>query len=464
VVCIAVFACDEPRSSEPDPTAGPPNILLILVDDLGWRDPSFMGSDFFETPRIDRLAAEGLVFRNAYSCSGNCAPSRACLMSGQYSPRHRVYAVADTARGSRSSMRVLPRPNRRQLDGVVHTMAESLRDAGYDTGFFGKWHLGSRDGNGPGEQGFDTVHDVTAAKDRRSKDDGDPKSMREITNAAIEFVRRPHPRPFFAFVSHHATHQPFEASPEWVARFENAPPGRIHRDAGFASMLGELDHHVGRLLDEIDRPDSARPTLVVFVSDNGGLAGNPQTPLRGSKGMYYEGGIRVPMIVRWPGVTAPGSTTHVTTSNVDFHRTFLDVAGVEPGEGLVLDGASLVETFSGGERLEPRSLYWHFPGYLNNPRPGSRDRVFRTRPVSVIRRGEYKLLLHHEEWALDGGREQVDSNRAVELYDLDADPGETRDLSGAETGVRDALLDDLLAWIERADAYMAASPNEAYRP
>jgi arylsulfatase A-like enzyme len=343
-------------------------------------------------------------------------------------------------------------------------MAEGLRDAGYDTGFFGKWHLGTKEPSLPEAQGFETVLDISAHDDRHSKGDGDPKSMRQITDAAIEFIEQPRKKPFFAFVSHHATHAPFESSPEWKERFRDRPRGHVHSNVAFAAMLAELDHHVGRLLDRIDELGLTDATLVVLTSDNGALPANPQTPLRGSKGMYYEGGIRVPLVVRWPGVTTSGSRTDVPTTNVDLVPTFLDAAGTGPPKGSVLDGESLAGLLRGDAPPAERALYWHFPGYLDTARAGSRDADFRTRPVSVIRRGPFKLHLYHEEWALDGGRAKAATSGAIELFDLTADPGEAHDLSGENEAVREALLDDLLEWIERVDAPMASEPNGTYVP
>lgn len=460
-LCLAL-ACGAPGAPNREDLAGTaPNILLILVDDLGWRDPAFMGSDFFETPAMDRLASEGLVFTEAYACAGNCMPSRACLMSGQYTPRHGIYAVGQSTRGNLGQMRVLAAHNHSQLDGRFETLGEALGDAGYDTGFFGKWHIGTREGNAPGDQGFATVLDVPSGA---TGDTEDPKWMRAITDAAIEFIELEREAPFFAFVSHHAPHVPFEASDEWVDAFASRPTGELHDDRLFAAMLAELDHHVGRLLARLEASGLAGDTIVVLASDNGGLPGNDQAPLRGSKGMYYDGGIRVPMVVRWPDVVVAGDETDVPTSNVDLYPTFVEIAGGKVAAETELDGESLLGAFIGGRDLADRPLFWHFPGYLEKGKEGSRDPHFRSRPVSVIRRGTAKLHLFHEEWSLDGGWDAIDSNRAVELYDLSNDVGEANDLATTDTVRRDALLGELLDWIDDVGAPMASRPNGFYSP
>lgn len=218
------------------------------------------------------------------------------------------------------------------------------------------------------------------------------------------------------------------------------------------------------LLEKLTELGLEQNTIVVFTSDNGGTQRSSQEPLRGSKGGYYEGGIREPLIVRWPGVTKAGARVTAPVHQVDFYSTFLAVAGADLPSGQTLDGESLIPLLKGGGQLRRQALFWHFPGYLDNPVIRGRDPVFRTRPVSVIRKGEWKLHLYHEEWQLDGGHENIATNRAVELYHIASDIGERRDLAGTERRKRDELLDDLLAWLRVTKAPLPTERNPAYAP
>lgn len=442
-----------------------PNLLLIYADDLGWRDVGYQGSDFHETPNIDRLASEGMVFTQAYAGAANCAPSRAVLLSGQYTPRHGVYAVDNTERGPKHLMRMIPIPNRSGLPLATTTLAEALKASGYTTGLFGKWHLGGKDGATPNEQGFDVVFDSRAPNPnvRRDQPD-DPKGIYSLTRAAAAFIGENRNRPFFAFVSHHAIHSALEARPASLSKFRAKEPGQQHQHALYAACLYDLDDGVGLLLEKVKQLGVAGNTLVVFTSDNGGTQQSSQEPLRGSKGGYYEGGIREPFIVRWPGVVEAGTRSTVPVHQADIYPTFLAAARAEVPPGHTLDGENLLPLLMGRRALRRHAIFWHFPGYLDNPVVRGRDPVFRTRPVSVIRKGEWKLHLYHEEWQLEGGRHNLATNRAVELYHIDSDIGERRDVAGTERRKRDELVDDLLEWLKATGAPLPTERNPAYAP
>ncbi len=430
-----------------------PNIVLILADDLGWSDVGYQGTDFYETPNLDRLAKQGMVFTQAYAGAGNCAPSRAVLLSGQYGPRHGVYAVESTERGPKDLMRMVPIPNRSGLAPAQVTMAEALKAAGYATGIFGKWHLGGPDGAPPDQQGFDTVFNSRPNPNLRRDEPDDPKGIYSLTRAATEFIETNRGRPFFAYVAHHAIHTALEARPASLARFTTKKPGARHTAALYAACLYDLDDAVGLVLARLKVLGLEGNTLVIFTSDNGGTQQSSQEPLRGSKGGYYEGGIREPFIAYWPGVVTPGARSTVPIHSVDLYATFLDVARAEAPRDQVLDGESLLALLKKGTGgLKRQAIFWHFPGYLDAPVIRGRDPVFRTRPVSVIRKGDWKLHLYHEEWLLDGGREKLDTNNAVELYNIGADIGERRNLASTNPRKRDELLDDLLAWIKATQA------------
>ena len=443
-----------------------PNIVLIFADDLGWKDVGYQGSDFMETPNIDRLAKEGLVFTAGYAGAGNCTPSRSCLLSGNYTPRHNVYAVGSTDRGPKVSQRLVPIPSKSGLAKQNITFADAFKSAGYATGIFGKWHIAGPDGAQPGQQGFDVVFQTSGGWSKNEPDN--PKAIYSLTKAAGEFMEKSKDRPFLVYLPHYAIHSKLEARKSSLERFKAKKPGEQHHDAEYAACTYDLDDGIGILLKKIKELGLEENTLVVFTSDNGGTGRTSQEPLRGSKGCYYDGGIREPFIIRWPGVTKPGTKSDVPVINVDLFPTFLAAAGIPVPKGKVLDGESLLPLLKGDGVLKRQSIFWHFPGYLDGPVLRGREldlrTGFRTRPVSVIRKGDWKLHLYHEEWQLDGGREKLATNHAVELYNLAEDIGERNNLADSNPAKRDELLDDLLAWMKKTNALMSTEKNPKYNP
>lgn len=360
---------------------------------------------------------------------------------------------------------MLPVPNVVDLPPEKVTFAEALRAAGYATGLFGKWHLGNENGSEPTAQGFDAYFDSRFPNPNKRRDIADdPKGIFSNTQAACAFMEKNKDRPFLAYLAYHAIHTDQEARPESLAKFQNKPLGKQHHNPLYAACTYDLDAGIGIVLDKLRALDLEENTVVLFTSDNGGTQKSSQEPLRGSKGGYYEGGIREPMLVRWPGVVKPGSATDIPVVNQDFYPTFLAIAGAESTDGHVLDGENLLPLFEGKHALEERAIYWHFPGYLNDPVVRGRDLIFRTRPTTVLRKGDWKLHLFHEEWQLDGGRNSLDTNDAVELYNLREDPGERTNLALSNTAKRDELLDEMLAWMERTGATMPTEPNPEYAP
>lgn len=444
------------------PPSRPPNIVFILADDMGWKDPSCYGSDFYETPNIDRLATQGMRFTSAYVCGANCAPSRACLISGQFTPRHGIFAVDSTKRGPVTQMRMEPIPNTTELAGSNYTIAEALKAAGYTTGWFGKWHIGPVEGSGPTTpkgQGFDV-----ACPEPKQGGEADPKRMHSVTRNALKFIEQNQSRPFFAYIAHHAIHGKQEAHAKTLERFKAKTPGAQHNNPLYAACIYDFDACVGEVIKEIDDLHLSDNTLIIFTSDNGATQASSQEPLRGNKGAYYEGGIRIPMIARWPGHIQAGSTSDTPVAFVDFYPTFLALAGSKAPADKVLDGADITGTLKGDATPRTAPLFWHFPGYLNDPVIRGRDPIFRTRPVSAIRKGDWKLMLYHEEWVLDGGKAKLDTNHAVELYNLAEDMGEHNDLALQRKDKRDELLADLLGWIDSAKAPLPSERNPAYDP
>jgi len=430
-----------------------PNIVLIFADDMGWHDAGYNNSNgFFETPNIDQLAKDGMTFTAAYAGAANCAPSRGCLMSGQYTPRHGIYAVGSTSRGPKKQFRMDPVPNTSDLRPSIITMAEALKAQGYATGHFGKWHLGSaKNGTGPLQQGFDTSDPALIPPPDKENNPADPKRAYSITREACEFIEKNKERPFFAYVAHHAVHAAQQARPETLEKFrKKAETMKADAKPLYAACTYDLDDSVGILLKKLADLGLDKNTIVIFTSDNGGTPQSPNEPLRGAKGAYYEGGIREPFVVRWPGNVKPGSKCDIPVINEDLYPTFVSAGGGKPAADL--DGVSLLPLFKGETTLPRNSIFWHFPGYLDVPVPRGRDKVFRTRPVTTIRKGDWKLLCYHEEWLLDGGQEKLDTNHAVELYNLKDDPGEHHDLAGENHPKRDELMADIVAWWKKTDA------------
>ncbi|MEZ6122419.1 MAG: sulfatase [Planctomycetaceae bacterium] len=465
---LLIFFCTSSLRAE-----SRPNIVLIFADDLGWKDVGYQGSDFMETPVLDRLASQGMVFTDGYAAAGNCAPSRACLLSGTYTPRHHVYAVGSTDRGPANQQRLVPIPTRGGLSTDNITIADALKAAGYVTGHFGKWHLDGPGGAKPSQQGFDVTFDSFGEGEVKEGSEGnkagppsDPKGVFTLTRKACSFIQENRDRPFFCYLAHHAIHSPLQGQPETLQKFKSKAPGQQHKNAMYAACTYDLDQSVGLLLDKLDELQLTDNTLLVFTSDNGATQQSSQEPLRGSKGGYYDGGIREPFIVRWPGKVAAGSRCSVPVINVDLFPTFLAAAGASTDKQL--DGESLLPLLTEEGSLKRQAIFWHFPGYLNSPVIRGREldvrTGFRSRPVSVIRKGDWKLHLFLEEWQLDGGRQQLSTNHAVELYDMKNDMGERSDLSGSNTAKRDELLNDLLTWHTSVNARLPTEPNPAYNP
>jgi arylsulfatase A-like enzyme len=442
----------------------PPNIVLILIDDLGWTDLGVMGSEYYETPNIDRLAFQGVLFTQAYANAPNCAPSRASLLSGQYMPRHGIYTVGSSARGNTSNRRLIPTENKTALSLDIVTIAEALQAAGYATGHFGKWHLGGA-GYLPTDQGFDVnvagnelgtppsyFYPYEGARGQLSglaqTGTANEYLTDRLTDEALRFMESNAERPFFLYLSHYAVHTPIRAKDEVIDRFRDKEVTGEHDNPSYAAMIYSVDESVGSVVSKLEELGIQENTVVFFFSDNGGFGPvTSMAPLRGSKGMLYEGGIREPLIVRWPGTIEAGTTTDYQTIGTDLYPTILDIVGVAPPLGQVLDGVSLVPMLRGTGVLSERSLFWHFPAYLEADR--SVTGPWRTTPVGAVRRGRYKLLQFFED------------NR-LELYDLEADVGERRNLAGSQPDTTNQLLRLLEEWRAVTDAPVPREPNPEF--
>ncbi|MEZ6195580.1 MAG: sulfatase-like hydrolase/transferase [Planctomycetota bacterium] len=432
-----------------------PNLVVFLVDDLGWADVGCYGHPTRATPEIDRLAREGLRFTDAYSDGPNCAPSRACLMTGRWTPYHGIFTVGTAERGVSRDRRLVPPVNRTALARELVTLPEMLAPAGYVSGAFGKWHLGV----GPEAQGFDVNVGGNRAghpyggyfvpyKNRSIPDGPRGEYLTDrLTDEALLFVERYRDRPFLLYLAHYAVHTPIEARDEDVARVLEAQPGLDPEAARYAAMIASVDRSLGRVRAKLAELGLEDDTLVVFMSDNGGHGPVASMgPLRGAKGMLYEGGIRVPLVVRWPGRTRAGASNAAPVSGLDLVPTLLDAARVPAAARPPLDGRSLLPLLGGatpGEFLA-RPLFWHFPAYLEATSPD--EGPWRTRPAGAMRRGSLKVI------------EDFESDTA-ELYDLSKDPGETRDLATERPEDLRRMRGELLAWRRRTDAPMSRERN-----
>lgn len=431
-----------------------PNIIFILADDLGYTDLACYGSKYYETPNLDRMAAEGIRFTDGYTCGPNCQPTRAALLTGQYGPRTGVYTVGSIDRFNWQSRPLRPVDNVTALPLNKTTLAQSLKAAGYVTGMFGKWHLGEAGEHHPSRRGFD---EALVSMGKHFEFRTNPKVDYPagtyladfLTDRAVDFIRRHRDKPFFLYLPHFGVHSPKEAKKELIEKFKAKEKSGGHDDPVYAAMIASVDESVGRVLAVLNELKLATNTLVIFSSDNGGVGGyareglkrsdgiTDNAPLRGGKGMLYEGGIRVPWIFRWPGKIPASARCEEPITSVDLYPTLLQVAGVAAPKQ-PLDGVSLAKllTRGGKERLKRDALFWHFPGYL-----GAGKNAWRTTPVGVIRAGDWKLLEFFED------------NR-LELYNLREDLSENDDLAGKLPDKAAQLRTRLHKWRKEVGAKM----------
>ncbi|MBI2424580.1 MAG: sulfatase [Candidatus Hydrogenedentes bacterium] len=452
-----------------------PNILFILVDDMGWNGPACYGSDLHETPNIDRLATEGVRFTQAYSASPVCSPARASILTGKHPARLHMTTWHESAvsRLSDPGTEKLAEPLTEPSLGLEYvTLAEALHTAGYQTAHVGKWHLGDAE-HYPEAQGFDvniggTLWGAPATywypyqSERKTGAgilehrympglpfgvEGEYLTDR-LTTEALHLLDKMQGKPFFLNLCYHNPHTPIEGKPELVAYYEQKRrDGMTHTNARYAAMVHSLDQNVGRLLQKLDELGVADNTMVIFVSDNGGFdqvrQGEQVTnnaPLRSGKGSLYEGGIRVPFIVRWPGVTPRGVTCDTPVLSTDFYPTLLDAAAVDAATVScgVLDGVSLRPLLAHPEQpLSRDALFWHYPHYY-----------FNTGPVTAMRWQEWKLLEYYEDGHL-------------ELYNLKDDLEERTDLAGVQPERVKEMHTRLQQWRQEVNA-QAPEPNAAH--
>ena len=443
--------------------AKPRNILFILADDLGWADLHCYGSSFHETPNLDQLAREGMRFTTFYTAGAVCSPTRSSIMTGKYPPRT---GITDWIPGQKVTGRKLVQLHpRNELALEEVTMAECLKEAGYQTFYAGKWHLGAK-GFLPTDQGFDEyvgdeepgrdAPDTQAARLKRRLE-----STEHFTRASLDFLqRRDSAKPFLLFLSYHDVHTPIQPMPGLVEPYEKkakAFPGetptqaehqgrtRLRQDnPAYASMLAAVDRSVAQLRRRLDELGLAEDTTVIFTSDNGGLSTlkdvgpTSNSPLRAGKGWLYEGGIRVPLIIRAPGVTKASSSSDAPLVSCDFYPTLLELAGLPARPQQHRDGVSFAGLLRGGPAPAPRPLFWHYPHYHGST----------WTPGAAVRDADWKLMEFYDYGT-------------VELYDLKNDPFETRDLAATQPGKKRELLAKLRAWQKSVNAQIPAPDSGA---
>jgi arylsulfatase A-like enzyme len=450
-----------------------PNFVLILVDDLGWQDigcyvPASGG--FYETPNIDRLAADGMRFTDGYAACAVCSPTRAAVVTGRYPARLDVTdwirsrfqggKIPDDKKnpteyvGDKNKKMLCP-PNALWMELDEITIAEALDSAGYTSCHIGKWHLGADDWY-PDKQGFDfniggcdfgqppSYFDPYFRKGQGQIPTLTPRRKGEYltdreADEAVNFIRRHKDKPFFLYMAHYAVHTPIQAKEDLTEKYRKKPHYG-QKNPAYAAMIQSVDDAVGAICSTLDELDLAKNTVVIFTSDNGGLSNvTNNAPLRAGKGYPYEGGIRVPVIIRWPGVIKPGSVSREPVTSVDYFPTICEAAGVQLPRDRSIDGLSLVEHLkSGGEKRLPRSaIFWHFPHYRG-------DVV----PYSIIRDGDFKLIKRYE-------------GRTFELFNLKADLSEKTDLCEKMPEKVKVLDAKLSKWLQATGAKLP-KPNPNY--
>jgi len=447
-------------------TEAPPNVVLFLIDDLGWMDLGCQGSDYYQTPNIDKLAAEGVRFTNAYSTCAVCSPTRASVLTGKYPARLMLTQWLPAGRWNPTKNKMREGRFLRQLPLEEITLAETLEDAGYATLHVGKWHLGGPPFSLPRHHGFQenvagsehgapghyfypytgkwtvptTGEDVTKIT-LSDGEEGEYLTDR-LTDEAIALIEQSQDQPFFLYFPHYAVHSPLQAKEEMVARYEAIPKDKRQGNPKYAAMVESVDESVGHVMATLTELGLKDNTLIIFTSDNGGLAkATDATPLRANKGSHYEGGIRVPLIMAGAGVSAKGSVSDMPATSCDLYPTILELAGLPALPHQHQDGISLGPVLRGENAPERDAIFWHYPHYNQHPQ---------SNPVGIVRRGNWKLIEFFETGDL-------------ELYDLSEDIGEANNLAAQQPELAQSLQKQLHGWQTKVRAD-PMTPNPDYQP
>lgn len=434
-----------------------PNIIFFLVDDLGWMDVGYNGSDFYYTPTIDSLASSGMIFNQAYAMPTS-SPSRASYMSGLFQPNTGIYAVDAFAGTPERMKKLMGYSSKKILDRSIPTIAELLNKAGYTTCHIGKWHLGNDSLSYPLMRGFD--YNVAGCEAGSPKSyyppfpgvkfvtpkEGDNYLTNRLTDEAVDFIEGYNSdEPFFLNMCFYAVHVPVEPYKPDLAIVKDREPEFGRKNHDYAAMVYTVDRSINRILTALKEKELDRNTLIIFTSDNGGqLMVTDNHPLKGQKGNIYEGGIRVPTFIAWDGVVSKGSMNNTPISIVDYFPTMASVAGISPSDYEV-DGKDLSALITGKESLADRSIFWHLPNYTGK---GTNAKVWQT-PVSAIRKGKWKLIKFYEE-------------KKVELYNIDEDKSEETELSSVYPEITSKLKKELEDWVIKTEAPVPSKTNKKY--
>jgi arylsulfatase A len=434
-----------------------PNVIFILIDDMGWKDLGCYGSTLYETPHIDKLAAQGMTFTNGYAACPVCSPTRASILTGKYPARlHLTDWIPGV--GDQPTHKLL-RPKFQQFLPLEEvTIARALKPQGYVSASIGKWHMGS-EAYFPEKHGFDLniggTHAGTAPGGYFKFDtpslklrEGDYLTDR-LTEEAERFIETSKDKPFFLYLAHYGVHTPYQAKPAAIAKYKaKIKPDQAQNNPIYAAMVESVDDSVGRIVKKLDELKLAERTVLIFFSDNGGLSftgsktppATSNAPLREGKSYLYEGGIRVPLIIRWPGQVKAGSVCDVPVSSVDFYPTILKITDSKPEPKQIIDGVSLVPLLKQADELKRQAIYWHYPHYNSNG----------NKPGGAVRAGDFKLIEFYEDGQL-------------ELYNLKDDIGEKHDLAAKMPDKVKELHQMLTDWRKSVAAQMP-TPNPDYKP
>jgi len=451
MLLLALLVSTEVQADEPQDSATQPNILLIMVDDMGWMDLRCQGNERLHTPHIDRLAGQGMRFTDAYAAAPVCSPTRAAVLTGLSPARLQITNhIPDQARFTPKDAKLAPAAMLNHLPTEHETMAEYLHDAGYATGFFGKWHLAGervpkKGGQGdlrfyPEKQGFDlnvggcaiggpfSFFDPYNIHNLPDREEGEYMPAR-LADEVIGFMKIKREKPFFACLWNYTVHWPMEAPKDLVAKYSDRKDlGRL--DPRYAAMIEALDASLGRIFKALDDTGQADNTLIIFTSDNGAFGGVADNhPLREAKGYLYEGGIRVPLIVRWSGKVKPGQVCNTPVISMDFLPTVLEAVGLE---SIRCDGESLLPLLTGKGDWKREAIFFHYPNYAFHQS---------NRLGSAVRQGDWKLIERFDDGSL-------------ELYDLSNDIGEAKNVAVKEPQRAKAMQKALQHWRKETGAAM----------
>jgi arylsulfatase A-like enzyme len=489
-VCIAALLCSVMSvvcASSVLPAKKPMNFIIVLLDDLGLHDAGFMGNTFVETPAMDQLARDGVVFTQAYANAPNCAPSRAAILSGQYAPRTGVYTMATGDMGDARYRKLLTPKNNMFLPENVYTVAEMLRDHGYATASIGKWNLGHGAVRGPEGQGF--AVNIAGHRGGVGQSYFAPYSplLPNVQNApageyltdrlnaeTVRFIKQHNKQPFFIYLSHYAPHFPIQAPKATVKKYQkkraehcdsaNKKSIEPYCDASgyyaeYAAMIEHVDRGLASIRAQLKASGIDKNTTIVLTSDNGGYPfWHDPAALRGQKSQLYEGGIRVPMVWFVPG-GSEGARNSTPVIGTDIYPTIAALAGINT-QSQVLDGKNISSLLLKGKQVSPaRDLFWYLPGYTVDAdtedeglsQQNNHSKRFSQTPAVAMRRGDWKLI-----WYYDGTQ--------PELYNLRDDPLETRNQIAIEKQRGDVMLQALKKWLVDTGAAMQLPKNPAYHP